>query len=149
MSRGGRGRGSTLIIGSMTCDVLWIYGWMVLNIRAKTDELKTWLNYVVSQYTGYTWRHLVDADLTCHMVLRSTCRFLPHTLKSFLSSFHTNNMARNHSDEISINEKEDLVYQRDGYLIMLSGMQNRLSLLIKLSTGLNLLCHPWIFVNFC
>ncbi len=55
----------------------------------------------------------MDADLSCHMVLGSTCRFLPHTVKSFHSSFHTNSMAGNHSDEISINDsvsiKEDLV----------------------------------------
>ncbi len=38
------------------------------------------------------------------MVLGSTCRFLPHTVKSFHCSFHTNNMAGNQSDEISINE---------------------------------------------
>ncbi len=48
-----------------------------------------------SQYPGNTWRHLVDSDLSCHMVLGSTCRFLPHTVKSFHSSFHTNNMAGN------------------------------------------------------
>ncbi len=94
-----------------------------------------------SQYPGYTWQHfdLVDADLSCHMVLGSTCRFLPHTVNTFHSSLHTNNMAGNHSDEISINEivsiKEDLGLQRDGYLIILSGMQNWWSLLIKLCTG--------------
>ncbi len=47
------------------------------------------------------------------MVLGSTCRFLPQTVKSVHSSFHTNNIAGNHFDEISINEsvsiKEDLV----------------------------------------
>ncbi len=62
---------------------------------------------------GYTWRHLVDADLSCHMVLGPTCRFLPYTVKSFHSSFHTNNMGGNYSDEISMNEsvsiKEELV----------------------------------------
>ncbi len=66
-----------------------------------------------SHYPGYTWWHLVDADLSCHMVLGSTSRFLPHTVKSFYSYFHTNKMAGNHSDEISINEitsiKKDLV----------------------------------------
>ncbi len=77
-----------------------------------------------SQYPGYIWRHLVDADLSCHMVLGSTWIFLPHTMKSFHSSFHTNNMAGNHSNEISINEsvsiKEDLTER--WYPIMLSGM---------------------------
>ncbi len=57
-----------------------------------------------SQYPGYTWQYLVDTDLSCHMVLGSTFRFLLHTVKSFHSSFHTNNMVVNHSDEISINE---------------------------------------------
>ncbi len=65
-----------------------------------------------SHYPIYTWQHVVDADLSCYMVLGSTCTFLPHTVKSFHSFFHTNNMAGNHSDEISINEsvsiKEDL-----------------------------------------
>ncbi len=52
------------------------------------------MNY---QYPGYTWRHLVDSDLSCHMVLGLTCRFLPHTVKSFYYSFHTNIMVGNHS----------------------------------------------------
>ncbi len=83
---------------------------MTFSILFLKKELKRWHN---SQYLGYTWRQLVDADLSCHMVLRSTCRFLPHTVKSFHSSFHTINMVGNHSDEIVISEsisiKEDLV----------------------------------------
>ncbi len=50
-----------------------------------------------SQYPGYTWWHLVDSDLSCHMVLGSTCRFLQRTVKRFHSSFHTNHIAGNHS----------------------------------------------------
>ncbi len=75
--------------------------------------LQCWVDISNSQYPGYTWRHLMDTDLSSHMVLRLTYRFLPHTVKSFHSSFHTNKMVGNHSDEISINEsvsiKEELV----------------------------------------
>ncbi len=60
--------------------------------------MKCWSLRCNSQYPGYTWRHLVDSDLSCHMmVLGLTGRFLPHTVKSFHSSFHTNNMAENDS----------------------------------------------------
>ncbi len=46
-----------------------------------------------SQYPGYTWRHLVHSVLSCHIVLGSTCRFLPHTVKSF-HTFHTKKHGR-------------------------------------------------------
>ncbi len=52
-----------------------------------------------SQYPGYKWQHQVGIELACHIVLGSTYRFLPHTVKSLHSSFHTNNMTGNHCDE--------------------------------------------------
>ncbi len=54
------------------------------------------------------WIH-VAASSGCRFVLSPgltvlglTCRFLPYTVKSVHSPYHTNNMAGNHSDEISM-----------------------------------------------
>ncbi len=61
--------------------------------RAFIDPICEGLNGYYYQYLGYTCRHLVDSDLSCHTVLWSTCR----RVKRFHSSFHTNNMGGNHS----------------------------------------------------